>query len=382
MQKRWIPVAAPVLAGNEKKYVLDCLETTWVSSSGKYVERFETGFAEFCEAKHAASCCNGTTALHLALLALGIGLGDEVIVPTLTFVATANTVKYCGAQPVFVDSEIETWNLDPARIEEKITPRTRAIIPVHLYGHPADMDPIMEIARRHGLYVVEDAAEAHGAEYKGRKVGPIGDIGIFSFYGNKVITTGEGGMVVTNDDALAARMRQLKAQGQDPQRRYWFTIIGYNYRMTNVAAALGLAQLEQVEWHMERRFEVARWYGEDLAGSGLNWQAQQEWARHTYWMFNILLEDEVAEHRDEMMARMAEDGIETRPVFYPMHVLPPYSPDAAGLSFPVADKIARGGISLPTWSGLSREDVRFVSQSLISNLAALKRETVGQGARE
>jgi len=368
MQKRFIPVAAPVFSGNEKKYVLDCLETTWISSSGKYVQAFETEFAAYCGVEHATACCNGTVALHLALVALGIGDGDEVIVPTLTFVATANTVKYCGAQPVFVDSEPGTWNIDPARIEEKITSRTRAIIPVHLYGHPADMDAIISIARRHGLFVVEDAAEAHGAEYKGRKVGSIGDIGVFSFYGNKVITTGEGGMVVTNDGGLAALARQLKAQGAEPERRYWYSMIGYNYRMTNLAAAVGLAQLEQIDWHLERRREVTGWYREDLADSGLAWQPEQPWARPIPWMFNVLLTQD-AENRDEIMQRMAKLGIETRPVFYPNHLLPPYKHDAA--SFPVSERIARAGISLPTWAGLTRDDVRFVSESLISSLRQL-----------
>ncbi|HEX5576551.1 MAG TPA: DegT/DnrJ/EryC1/StrS aminotransferase family protein, partial [Gemmatimonadales bacterium] len=234
MTSRFIPVAAPMLVGNEKAYVLDCLDSSWISSAGQYVSRFEAAFADFCGVKHAVACCNGTAALHVALSALGVGPGDEVIVPTLTFVATANAVIQCGARPVFVDSEPETWNIDPALIEAKITPRTKGIIVVHLYGHPAEMESIVSTARRHGLFVVEDAAEAHGAEHNGRRVGSLGDVGIFSFFGNKIITTGEGGMVTTSDDTLAARVRQLKAQGIDPNRRYWYPVIGYNYRMTNV----------------------------------------------------------------------------------------------------------------------------------------------------
>jgi len=369
MGKRFIPVAAPMLVGNEKAYVMDCLESTWISSSGRYVEQFEAGFADFCRAKHAISCCNGTAALHLALMALGVGLGDEVIVPTLTFVATANAVTYCGARPVFVDSEPETWNIDPALIEAKITPRTKGIIVVHLYGHPADLDSILSIARRHGLFVVEDAAEAHGAEYKGRRVGAIGDIAAFSFYGNKIITTGEGGMVVTNDDRLANRIRQLKGQGMDPNRRYWFPMVGYNYRMTNVAAAIGVAQLEKIEWHLRQRLEVAKWYREQLAGiHGVGYQCEKEWARHVYWMVSIVLDDDVSSSRDEVMAHLQECGVESRPVFYPMHTLPPYQRSSQKDDFPVAERIAQRGINLPTWAGLSKKDVQFVCQSLLECL--------------
>jgi perosamine synthetase len=259
MARSFIPVAAPMLAGNEKKYVMDCLDSNWISSRGTYIERFENAFADFCGARHALSCTNGTTALHLALLALGVGAGDEVIVPTLTFVATANAVTYCGARPVMIDAEPRTWNINPCLIEEKITPRTRGIIVVHLYGHPVDMDPVIEIARRHGLFVLEDAAEAHGAIYKGQVAGSIGDIATFSFFGNKVLSTGEGGMVVTNDPELASKIRLLKDQGMDPNRRYWYPVIGYNYRMTNVAAAIGLAQVEKADWHIQQRRELAGW---------------------------------------------------------------------------------------------------------------------------
>jgi perosamine synthetase len=365
MAKRLMPVAAPVLAGNEKAYVMDCLDTTWISSNGKYIERFEQVFADFCKVKHAAACCNGTVALHLALMALGISRGDEVIVPTLTFVATANAVSYCGARPVFVDSEPETWNMDPNLIEAKITPRTKGVIVVHLYGHPVDMDPVMSLARRYGLFVIEDAAEAHGAEYKGRRVGSIGDIATFSFYGNKIITTGEGGMVITNDDALIAKVRQLKGQGMDPNRRYWFPIIGYNYRMTNIAAAIGLAQLEKAEWHIERRREVARWYYEGLKrNSALILPVEKKWARNVYWMFSVVLDEKPSVERDVVMAALAKEGVETRPIFYPMHTLPPYRRLARGQHFPVAERIASRGMNLPTWAGLTHEDIDFVCDAL------------------
>lgn len=369
--KRYIPVAAPMLVGNEKAYVMDCLDSSWISSCGQYVEKFETAFARFCGMRHAASCCNGTAALHLALLALGIGSGDEVIVPTLTFVATANAVTYCGARPVFVDSEPLTWTLDPALIEAHITPRTKAIIAVHLYGHPADMDAINAIARRHNLFVIEDAAEAHGAEYKGRRVGTLGDVACFSFYGNKIIATGEGGMVVTDVEKLARRVLQLKGQGMDFERRYWFPIIGYNYRMMNIAAAIGLAQMERVDWHLERRQEIASWYQEILNDvPGLSWQVEQEWGRHVHWLFTVTINDQLSLCRDALMAELEKRGIETRPVFYPMHVLPPYREAAQANVYPVAESIARRGLSLPTWAGLTHEDVHYVCDALRASLCA------------
>jgi perosamine synthetase len=365
MNKRWIPVAAPMLAGNEKAYVMDCMESGWISSAGKYVLKFEAAFAEFCNVKHAISCCNGTAALHLSLLALGVGPGDEVIVPTLTFVATANAVTYCGARPVFVDSEAETWTLDPALIEAKITPRTRGIIAVHLYGHPARMDALKSIAREHKLFLIEDAAEAHGAEYQGRCVGALGDIAAFSFYGNKIIATGEGGMVVTGDATLARRAAQLRGQGQDFEHRYWFPIIGYNYRMMNLPAAIGLAQLERADWHLHRRSEVAAWYLEELQDvRGITWQAEKEWAKPAHWLFSIILSDEIQVNRDALMVQLEKRGVETRPVFYPMHVLPPYLENAQGEAYPVAERLARRGVSLPTWAGLTREDIRFVCDAL------------------
>jgi perosamine synthetase len=363
-----------MLVGNEKAYVMDCLDSNWISSAGTYINRFETGFADFCRAEHAIACCNGTVALHLALLAIGVASGDEVIVPTLTFVATANAVTYCGARPVFVDSEPEIWTLDPSLIEAKITARTKAIIAVHLFGHPVDMDPVLSIARRHGLLVVEDAAEAHGAEYKGQRVGSLADIAIFSFYGNKIITSGDGGMVVTNDAVLARKVHQLKYHGADPTRRYWFPIVGYNYRMMNIAAAIGLAQLEKVEWHMGRRLEVASWYREGLRGvSQLTYQPEKEWARHAYWMFSVVLGDDILLSRDEIIAQLQARGIETRPVFYPMHALPPYPDLAPKSSYPVADRIARAGISLPTWAGLTRDDVSYVCDSMVDCLTSSPR---------
>ena len=358
---KFIPISKPALMGNEMKYVTDCVETGWISSLGAYVQRFEESFAKFCGSEHAVTCSNGTTALHLALLALGVKPGDEVIVPTLTYVATANAVVYCEAKPVFVDSEPETWNMDTAQIEALITPRTKGIIVVHLFGHPVDMDRIMEIARRHGLFVLEDAAEAHGAEYKGRRVGSIGDAATFSFFGNKIITTGEGGMVTTNNCALAEEVRRLKNHGMDPQRKYWFPTVGYNYRLTNVASAIGLAQLEKIDWHLEQRQLIASWYREFLDGVlGLSWQAEKEWARHVWWLFTVVIDEEIPIGPLDVLAQLKARGVEGRQIVYPITQLPPYRDHAHGRRFAVADRTVDRGLHLPTWSGLSHDDVRHV----------------------
>jgi len=364
--RKTIPVSHPILGGNEKAYVNECLDSTWISSQGRFIDLFEKSFASFCEVEHAVACNNGTTALHVALLALGVEPGDEVIVPTLTYVASANAVRHCGATPVFVDSEAASMNLDPRLIEARITSRTKGILPVHLYGHPADMDLILEIARRRNLFVLEDAAEAHGALYRSRKVGSLGDAATFSFFGNKIITTGEGGMVTTGNPRVEARVRLLKGQGVDPNRRYWFPVVGYNYRMTNIAAAIGLAQLEQIEEHMAVHRRVAGWYQRHLraAEEFLILPAEADWARHAYWHYTVRLRPSVRLTRDEVTTRLAEAGIETRPVFYPMHLMPPYrEPDGA---YPVAESLAARGISLPTHGLLSEDDVAFIAEQLLN----------------
>jgi perosamine synthetase len=359
-----IHVAHPRFVGNEMKYVGDCIESGWVSAAGRYVDEFESAFARFSGTRAAATCANGTVALHLALLALGVGPGDEVIVPTLTYVASANAVTYCGATPVLVDSEPDTMNLDPAAVEAAITPRTKAVMAVHLYGHPADMVRLRSICRRHGVRLVEDAAEAHGASEHGRPVGSLGDIATFSFFGNKILTTGEGGMVTTDDAELDGLVRLFRGQGQDPERRYWFPMVGYNYRMTNVAAAIGLAQLESVDEHLADRRRVAAAYDERLADLGelLQLPATREGYTHVKWLYTVVLGDEVATDRDEVMARLAADGIESRPVFYPMHVMPVYEQPAG--TFPVAERLGARGISLPTHGELSDADLDHVSERL------------------
>lgn len=361
MDNKFYPVAVPVFNGNEKKYVMDCIDSTWISSAGKYINAFEDNFAAYCGTKYAISCSNGTTALHLALLAFGVGPGDEVIVPTVTFIATANAVVYCGATPVFIDCEPETWNLDPEKLEGLITPRTKGIIPVHLYGHPADMDVVTSIARKHGLFVLEDAAEALGAEYKGKRTGSLGDIATFSLFGNKIITTGEGGMITTNDEQLANKMRTLRGQGIDPVRKYWFPVVGYNYRLTNLQAAVGCAQLEMVDWHVGERKRVAALYHKHLKDEpSITLPVEKLWAKNVYWMFSVLLNDADEERRNEVMAQLKDDGIETRPFFYPMHVLPPYIGIQPHEQFPVANRITAQGFNVPTYGGLTEQDIEHI----------------------
>ena len=368
MKKRFIPVAAPVFAGNEKEYVNDCLDTTWISSAGKYIHAFEEQFASFCEVKHAISVMNGTVALHLPLLALEIGPGDEVIVPTFTYVATANCVTYVGATPVFVDSEPQTWNIDPQKIEQAITPRTKALIIVHIYGHPTNMNAIMDIAHRHNLYVIEDAAESHGARIYNKPVGSFGHVATFSFFGNKIITTGEGGMVVTNETDLAQKIRQLKGQGVDPERRYWFPMVGYNYRMTNIQAAIGLAQLEKVDWHLAQRRRIAETYRQHLKEvNGVTLQPELPGYVNSYWMTSLLVDGKL-QQRDWVMLQLAEYGIETRPFFYPMHVLPMYKGLCDGQNFPIADQVSATGMNLPSSANLSADDIRYICDSLVTVL--------------
>lgn len=346
-------------------YVTECLQSTWISSTGRFLDDFERRFADFCQTRHAIAVCNGTAALHLCLLAHGAGPGDEVIVPTLTFVSTANAVSYCGATPVLADCDPATFNICVEQMEELITPRTKGVVVTHLYGHAADCDPIREVARRHGLFLVEDAAESHGARYRGRLVGQLGDTAAFSFFGNKIITTGEGGMVTTNDDALAARVRMLRGQGMQPDRRYWHPIIGYNYRMTNLCAAIGLAQLERMDEALAARRRVAGWYRHFLSGvDGLALPHVEPWAEHAYWMFTVLLNDSVFVARDDVMARLDFDGIETRPIFFPMHQLPPYHDKSR--SYVHADRCSARGINLPTHVRLTETDIRRICDSLIN----------------
>lgn len=365
-----IQVAAPHLDGNEASYVQECLATGWISSAGRFIDEFETSFAEFCDVEHAIATNNGTTAIHLALAALGVGPGDEVIVPTLTYIATANAVRYCGATPVLADSEPVGMTIDVDDVRGKITRRTKAIVPVHLYGHAADMTSINAVARENDIAVVEDAAEAHGARASGRMVGSIGTCASFSFFGNKIVTTGEGGAVTTNDAQLAARLRLLRGQGMDLERRYWFPVVGYNYRMANIPAAIGLAQLEGIERKLARRKALAAAYDDRLSGlDHVQTPMAPPWSDSVTWLYTVLLDVPSAETRDEVGRRLADDGIETRPVFYPMHQMPPYfEPDG---HYPIADSLARRGLSLPTHVQLTEADIERICERLIAHVRAV-----------
>ena len=358
-----IPIAAPDLSGREEQYVVEAIRSSWISSNGSFLSRFETEFAEVCGTESTIAVCNGTVAIHLALLGLGLQPGDEVIVPSLTFIATANAVRYVGANPIFVDVDPKTWCLDPRLIAERVTSRTKGIVAVHLYGHPADMDAIQEIADAYRLWVVEDAAEAPWGKYKGRKVGGLADLGTFSFYGNKIITSGEGGAVSVKDKKLETQLRMLRGQGMDPQRRYFFPIIGHNFRMTNICAALLCAQLERATKMLEKRRRIFSQYKEELRKiPGIEFQPVAEWAELSPWLFCCLVnEKEFGRNSEEVMDELARRGIETRPFFIPIHTLPPYRCDGAVLSLPVTEDLARRGVSLPTHSQLSEAQISQIT---------------------
>ncbi|MDE6224144.1 MAG: DegT/DnrJ/EryC1/StrS family aminotransferase [Alphaproteobacteria bacterium] len=353
-------VYKPSLTGNEKKYVDECLDTTWISSRGKFVSKFEEKFSKYIGVNYGTAVCNGTVAIHLALVALGIGEGDEVIVPTFTYIASVNPIVQVGATPVFVDSDEDDWQVSPEDIERKITPKTKAIIAVHLYGHPCKMDKIMEIAKKHNLLVVEDCAEAIGSEFNGKKVGSFGDVACFSFFGNKTMTCGEGGMCLTNDPTIYDRLSRLKGQGLAKFREYWHDMIAFNYRMTNIAAAIGCAQLEQLQTFIDKKQKVASWYKKYLKGVPVKLHEANGKVLHTYWMNSILVEK--GQDREELRNFLREEGIETRPTFYPVHTMPMYS--VKFTSHKVAEDIALRGINLPSYPALEEEDVKYICDKI------------------
>ena len=359
-----LPVAQPTLGERELVYVTECILSGWISSTGRFVTEFEKRCAEFCRVPHAISTSNGTTALHLALLALGIGPSDEVIVPTLTFIASANAVTYTGARPVFVDSEPLSWNMDPAAVERAITPRTKAVMAVHLYGHMADMKRLRDICSRHKLFLVEDAAEAFGATAGGQPAGSLGDIATFSFYGNKIITTGEGGMVLTADRKLAEHCRLLRDHGMSPQRRYWHPVLGYNYRMTNLQAAVGVGQMEKIGAIVAAKRRIAASYIAALAGiPGLSMPQEPTDTQSVYWLNSICVDPKVfGADRDAVMSALKERGIETRPVFPVVHQQPIYAGSHAPM--PVAERLSAHGLSLPSDATLNAGEIQRVADAL------------------
>ena len=362
----FIPVCEPMLAGNELKYVSEAVSTGWISSSGKYVTEFEKAFAAYCGTRYAIAVCNGTVALHLMLVAAGIGEGDEVILPDFTMASSAFAICYTGAKPVFVDARKDTWNIDESAIEARIGPATKAIMPVHIFGNPCAQDAIRDIARRRGLLVLDDAAEAHGAEYRGKRTGALADATAFSFFANKNITTGEGGMVVTDDQAFYDKLRYYRnvCFPLDAPRVYRHDDIGFNYRMSNIHAAIGLAQVERADEYRDLRIRNNRLYRERLAGvPGIVFQADERDSLNVCWMNAIIVEPErFGRGRDQVIAHLASKGIETRLLFTGMHRQPSlakFGCDCSG-SYPVTDWLATNGFYLPSASSLTEEEIDHV----------------------
>jgi perosamine synthetase len=360
-----VPVSQPFQWGNERAYVDRAIRENWISSAGEFLERFETAFARYCGCKFGVACMNGTVACHLAFAAAGIEAGDEVICPDFTMMSPVFALLYLGAKPVFVDADPASWTIDVRAIERRITPRTRAILAVHIYGHPCDMDAIREIAGRHGLKVLEDAAEAHGGEVRGKRTGALGDVAAFSFYANKIITTGEGGMVVTNDPGIAERARSLKnlSFGKTPESRFIHEGVGFQYRMTNVQAAIGVAQMEHVDEAVAAKIEIARSYGEALAGiPGATLPPQSSWAKNVYWVYGILIGKAFGKSRREVQARLHDEGIETRTFFYPTHRQKMFAPPAEG--FPVSCRLWDEGLYIPSYIGMGDAAIERVAGAI------------------
>ena len=358
-----IPVCEPTLAGNEMDYVRRAVETNWISSAGSYIREFEAKFAEACGTRYGIACANGTVAMHLAMATLGLEADDEVIIPTFTMIATANAVRYCNAKPVLVDMEPEYWQMDIDQVEAAITPRTKAIVPVHIYGHPTDMDPLMALADKHGIHIIEDAAEAHGGEYKGQRCGGLGHAAGFSFYGNKIITTGEGGMVTTNDREIAQLSWNLRDHAFSTDRHFWHKFVGFNYRMTNLQAAVGLAQVEQLDNFVSSRRQNALDYTSRLRGiPGIQTPKEAPWAKNVYWMYGLLVDEKAyGMNRDQLRKVLADNGVETRTFFIPMHCQPIFWETFKGERYPVAEQLCRDGFYLPSASSLALDEIEYIT---------------------
>jgi perosamine synthetase len=383
-ERRVIPNAVPHLAGNEWKYVKECLDTNWISSAGAFVERFETAVAAYVGVEHAVATVNGTAALHVALLAAGVGADDEVLVPALTFIATANAVAYCGAHPVFMDSETASWGIDPQKVSDflareclvkdgrvvnRASGRTvRALLPVHLYGHPCDLDPLLDLAARYPLAMVEDSAEALGATYKDRRVGVEGLVGCLSFNGNKIITSGGGGMILTRDAALARRARALTTQARGSALEWIHEEVGFNYRLTNIHAALGVAQLEQIAGFIEAKRSTAAAYATALAAvEGVTAFGEAPWARSTYWMSSVLLDERRCPDVRALVRDLNTAGVQARPLWRPLHLQPVFQ-SAQAYRIEVAEQLYARGVSLPCSVGITAEERAAVVEALVARL--------------
>jgi perosamine synthetase len=376
-----IPVNEPLIGDKEIEYVQDCLRTGWISSAGKYLERFEQAWAEYCGMQYGIAVSNGTTALHVAIACLDLQPGDEVILPTFTIISCAQAVTYNGAVPVLVDSDPRTWCMDVNQVADKITPRTRAIMPVHIYGHPVDMDPIRSLAKQHGLIVIEDAAEAHGAQYLSNRgqpnqawhrCGGLSDISVFSFYANKLVTTGEGGMVLTNDPVIAEKARGLRNLCFRPERRFYHTQLGYNFRLTNLQAAIGLAQVERMPETVAKKRWIGEYYNNRLKRfSKVQLPVEEPWARQVYWMYGMVLDEITGFSAADFAKKLFEKGIETRPFFLGMHEQPVFTEQGLfkGEVYPVAERIARQGLYLPSGLTLTEAQLKQVCQAVEGILA-------------
>ena len=355
-----ITLAEPDLGNLEKEYLLDAFESGWISSSGKYLDLFESEMKNFLGVDYALSTTNGTTALHLAMLALGISPGDEVIIPAVTYVAVANAVRYAGGTPVLVDVTAGDLNIDPEMVAGAITSKTKAIVAVHLYGVPADLHSLLKICKDNDLFLIEDCAEAHGASINGKIVGSFGDVSVFSFYGNKIVSTGEGGLVATSNEMLYNRIKLLRGQGMDPVRRYWFPIVGYNYRMTNIAAALGCAQIKRIEEILSLRHVINSEYQKRLSTMQVQLAPSANAEGSVPWLRNIFVNKSSSHNRDDIMKKLSQAGIESRPVFIPIYDLPPYADRNGKEKFPMSHLWANEGISLPLHTKLTNSDVNRI----------------------
>jgi len=368
-----IPVNEPLLNEQAAKYVEECMRTGWISSEGRFIREFEKHWADYCGMDHGVAVSNGTAALEVAIGCLKLEPGDEVIMPTFTIISCALAVIEAGAVPVLVDSDPRTWCMDVSQVAAKITTRTRAIMPVHMYGHPVDMDPLLELARKHDLFIVEDAAEAHGAEYRGQKIGGIGDLSCFSFFANKIITTGEGGMVLASREDHAERLRSLRNLCFRQDRRFYHTELGHNYRLTNLQAAIGLAQIEQIESHLQRKRSMGRAYTERLSDlPQITLPVEEPWARNVYWMYGIVLANDVPYNAVELARRLKAEGVDTRPFFLGMHEQPALHNRGLfeGERYPVAEHLARRGLYLPSGLALTEAQLERVCEAVRKVLAS------------